>query len=309
MLKLNLWVEDPDVARLDWHCVFDLRDWRVVPTSVCCPMKLHLEDYPCEVGIRHWQTGPPIPILEACARRGFAQVEEDILLNVLNDVLKVSVPDEAEADGDYECDLRLAAMSELMPAWTTTEAHAALHAARTIEHPEQRSDPFLYEEVLSELLTSFEAQTFKQYNAKVTEGRSAGSNDKRTQIRRAKVQKYFKKDPAMKAPIGFKPKAPRYAMPKNPKADHATQFIQKNIPKEIDVIQDDYNGRWKIVSQTGEWRSVSWTRRGFPSACALGMYYAWRFFEDITGATSRVNMEDLAKTVVDLDLGEGDAPE
>ena len=99
-----------------------------------------------------------------------------------------------------------------------------------------------------------------------------------------------------------KAKPPRFAMKKDARTATATTFLQKNMPPDIVAVEDDYNGRWRILSpQTGEWRSVSWSKRGFPAAIQLALYWAWLFYEPYTGQGPPFNMNELIEEIVDID--------
>ena len=86
-------------------------------------------------------------------------------------------------------------------------------------------------------------------------------------------------------------------MPVNPTAALATDFLKKHGPSDVSFVQDDYNGRWRIVSPTGEWKSVSWTRRGFTEAVAIALFQSYEFQTSLTGELAPFNMEDLAAEI------------
>ena len=82
---------------------------------------LGVKDYTKHSGCFLWQTGPSIDVLRFQAKRGFALLEEDSLLELLQH-RKAPIPDEAKCAGDPKLELTLTAISSVLPATTLEEA-------------------------------------------------------------------------------------------------------------------------------------------------------------------------------------------
>ena len=97
--------------------------------------------------------------------------------------------------------------------------------------------------------------------------------------------------------MAFSPKLkkPRFAVPPDPNADKVTLLLEQHVPSCINVIQDNYNGRWRIVCESGEWKSVSWTKRGFESALVLATLHAHFLATVYTGIESDYDLEKIQK--------------
>ena len=254
-----------------------------------------------ELGIHAWQTGPLQEVLQAQAEKGFAHVPEESTMQVLTEILGVGLPEELKGH-DFDQELRLKAMSKLRPDWLDVDATKALHQCYLEEHPEAAQEPILYADLLEELITKFEATEMNNYDNKIINSRATVSY--RSKMRTDQVSKYFKpKYGKKKGPLK---KPPRYAMPLNPTAELATDFLRLHAPPSVAILQDDFNGRWRVVSESGEWRSISWTRRGFQNALSIALFQAYEFEAILTGVPAPFNMKELADEIASFGTEEGD---
>ena len=80
---------------------------------------------------------------------------------------------------------------------------------------------------------------------------------------------------------------------KDPHAAEGTTYLTRNAPSTTEYVQDDYNQRWRVISHSGQWKSVSWTRRGMEAAVALSLYHGWRLHKEYTGENATFDMDDL----------------
>jgi hypothetical protein len=115
------------------------------------------------------------------------------------------------------------------------------------------------------------------------------------QTRERYVGKYFKAGPAPKYTTAQK-KAPRWL----PSQDTATtevitNWISKYAPPDVEIQCDDYNGRWRVIAPTLDWKSVSWTKRGYEKAALEVIHQAWEYQRDWCGAVAPFSLVDLAK--------------
>ena len=96
------------------------------------------------------------------------------------------------------------------------------------------------------------------------------------------------------APSQTKPgKAPRWLHKHDERVEHVTSFLMKHKPRTVELIEDAYNGRWRVVSRELCWRSISWTKRGFKVAVAEVLYQAWQYHKDSTGRWPPFCLEEL----------------
>ena len=63
----------------------------------------------------------------------------------------------------------------------------------------------------------------------------------------------------------------------------ATAWLLANIPSSISLEEDEYQGRWRILCDSGSCKSVAWSRRGLPHACDLVLYHSWNMHTPHTG--------------------------
>ena len=109
--------------------------------------------------------------------------------------------------------------------------------------------------------------------------------------RKASVDKFFKPFPKK---ASAKKKAPRWKAPKNQAVPAATAWLLANIPSSISLEEDEYQGRWRILCDSGSCKSVAWSRRGLPHACDLVLYHSWNMHTPHTGEEPPFdNIEEL----------------
>ena len=96
------------------------------------------------------------------------------------------------------------------------------------------------------------------------------------------LHKYFKKPPAPKLSAVHK-RPPRW-LPNNAEINIAavSQWIEKHAPPSVKIERDDYNGRWRVISANLDWRSISWTKRGYKKAAFEVLSQAWAYHKDYT---------------------------
>ena len=113
--------------------------------------------------------------------------------------------------------------------------------------------------------------------------------------RATRALKYFKRAPAV-----AKKRLAKYKPNVLDESQSANEFLAKYKPPETIIQPDPYNGRWRIIApEFHEWKSVSWSKRGWEKAVMLTLYTAWKFEERYTGVASPYKMEDLRKAFSD----------
>ena len=82
----------------------------------------------------------------------------------------------------------------------------------------------------------------------------------------ASAGKFFNPFPK-RAGASAKKKAPRWKAPQNPDVPAATQWLLAVIPHSISLEEDQHQGRWRILCDSGCCKSVAWSRRSLSHAC------------------------------------------
>ena len=80
------------------------------------------------------------------------------------------------------------------------------------------------------------------------------------------MENFFEPIPK-KAVASTTKKAPRGKASPNPDVPVATQWLLANIPSSISLEEDEYQGRWRILCDSGCCKSVAWRGRGLSHAC------------------------------------------
>ena len=233
---------------------------------------------PC---IAHWEYGPEKDILKAIAERGFAFVSEASCEALLSDLGH----DAPAPDGDSpnrKTELALKCMQVIEPEWTDVQALQALNRAFLLENPDTYADLRAHTKHVEEVVTNVEKKKVHDYHEALSQTRTAKKTMKN--IRQSRVHAYFKKSKMMldyekrpKQPI------PRWLPAKDPRTKTVTAWIGRHMPADVKLVEDDYNGRWRVIAPDGQWKSISWTKRGYKEASALTLSKAWEFQEDHCG--------------------------
>ena len=75
--------------------------------------------------------------------------------------------------------------------------------------------------------------------------------------------------------------------------DAVTRWILTHTPESVTIECDNYSGRWRVVSLTPEWKSISWTKRGYDKAALEVVHQAWVFHEDCLSEHAPSDLEEL----------------
>ena len=65
------------------------------------------------------------------------------------------------------------------------------------------------------------------------------------------------------------------------------------------IVCDDYNGRWRVISPSMEWKSISWTKRGYQNAALEATHQSWVYYQDATGHTAPFSLTELRERYSD----------
>ena len=251
-----------------------------------------------ELGVRKHECGPPTDVLAAQANRGFAFVSETACEKLLHKKAK-AVPEEHGPDLDRKTILAMACIAAIKPDMSAENVSKNLNAAFVAENPDCYADLQVDEDVLSDVVDKGEAKKMAEYTLGVQKCKAKKSHVIHT--RDKLVGQYFKSaGPVIYTPSQKKP--PRWLPPKDcATTEPITKWIEGYCPPDVTIQCDDYNGRWRVIAPTLEWKSISWTKRGYEKAALEVIHQAWLFQHDWNGQTSPFSLDDLAKRYLDMD--------
>jgi hypothetical protein len=233
----------------------------------------------------------PKPVLEEQADLGFAFVSESACESLLKMKGK-ELPEGSEDEVHRKTTLALACLAAIKPHLDTQEAAKAVSKAFVAENPDCYASLHVDEDALCDVLNKGEAKKITEYNVEVQKTRAAKALAMQT--REMYVERYFKKAPAPKYTTVMK-KQPRWLPSQDTAATSViTAWIEKHLPQGVEVQCDDYNGRWRVISPLMEWKSISWTKRGYEKAALEVIHQAWEYGYDWNGLSAPFNMEELA---------------
>ena len=107
------------------------------------------------------------------------------------------------------------------------------------------------------------------------------------------VAEYFKAPPPRAYTATVK-KGPKWVAAKDKENVQAiTKFIRSFCPVGPVVSLDEIQGRWRIVSQNLDWKSISWTKRGYEKAACMTIHQAWAFHHYCAGEKSPFDLKAL----------------
>ena len=162
------------------------------------------------------------------------------------------------------------------------------------ENPTISEDLKLTEDVLYECVNHNEIKDCRKHVDNIV--RTKAYMRKMCQDRAKRGAKYFKPKHAKSA----KRKAPAYKpLPRAP-LQAATDFILKYGPDNCECVCDDYNGRYRCFAPMAlEWRSHSWSRRGYSACAALCLQTLWDYELRYFGTECPFDLKELVSTLVD----------
>ena len=237
-------------------------------------------------------TAAPKGVLEAQADLGFAFVSESACEALLKEKGK-ELPDGSEDEVHRKTILALACVSAIKPDIDAHEASKTTNRAFLAENPDCYASLHVDEDALCDVLNKGEAKKITEYNVQVqaTKANKALAMQTREQY----VGKYFKKGPAPKYSAAQK-KQPRWLPGQDTAATSViTDWIGKYLPTDVQVQCDDYNGRWRVIAPTLEFRSISWTKRGYEKAALEVIHQGWEYQRDWSGLDAPFSLGELEK--------------
>ncbi len=183
-------------------------------------------------------------------------------------------------------------MKAIEPQWTEEDATRALNRALLLENSDTYAELPISADLVAEVATNVETRTVKEYAADMEKVQA--TRKYKAASREALMLAHFGVKPVAKAKPKAKPEpCPRWQARPKDKVQDATAFIQKHKPESVAVITDEANGRWLLVPQDKQRRSLSWTKRGLAAATAEVLHAAWTFHIDGTGENPPFRLEKL----------------
>lgn len=193
--------------------------------------------------------------------------------------------------------LALACISAIKPAVSLEEASIAINKAFLAENPDCYADLHVEDDVLRDVLDIGEAAKVQEYTEKVKQSVARKDIVMRTRDKYAKT--HFKRSDRVRRYSALQKKVPRW-LPEQDKVTTAlvAEWIEKYRAPDVAIVCDDYNGRWRVVAPTLDWRSISWTKRGHEKTAMEVLMQSWAYQKDWNGLLSPFSMDELAKELV-----------
>jgi hypothetical protein len=203
-----------------------------------------------------------------------------------------------EDDVDRKTELAIACIAATKPDMSDVEVAACIARAFVEEHPDCYSDVLVDNDALTDVVNAGEAKKIAESTAISQAVKAKKSMVMDTRDR--KLHKYFKKTPQPKFSASQK-KVPRWLPSRDEtNTSQITDWIMKHGPSSTSVVCDDYNGRWRVISANLDWRSISWTKRGYQQAAFEVLRQAWLYHQDYTGHKCPFDMSSLEKKWEDV---------
>jgi len=231
-----------------------------------------------------------LSVLDAQADQGFAHVSEAACQEVLA-FKKKDLPPGDEDGQDRKTILAIACIAAIKPDLTDVEAAHRINIAFIEEHPNYYGDLLIDPDSIAEVVEKTEAKQIAERAAATAVVRA--KKTLAAQTRQTVLRRYFKQAAAMKYSAAQR-KQPRWLPPRDEKNTTAiTKWIIDHTPTSVTIVCDDYNGRWRVISADLNWRSVSWTKRGFQNAALEVVHQAWLYECDSTGRSAPFDLGEL----------------
>ena len=65
------------------------------------------------------------------------------------------------------------------------------------------------------------------------------------------------------------------------------------LPGTCKVAVDAGQGRWRVISDDLQWKSISWTKRGYETAALEAIHQGWLYHCDASPHKCPFNLEEL----------------
>lgn len=244
----------------------------------------------------------PVPLLEYQAEHAFSGVPEKFLRKLYGHMGKPA-PD-IQAGEDYECQLALGLMQDLLHELNPEQTKQMLRARATVQAEDSNFLEVLDSFASSEVLDDVAGRAEKQF-CKTLVNDARGGSSRREELF-AKIDKTVSRVAATggkkvsKAAAKAKAKASRSHAAKglsdkrwwNSVRGDAS-FVELHGPPVGRIVKDDDNGRFFVVYPGEHRKSVSWTQRGMNSASIAALQWWWTYHTRATGEVPPQFVSDL----------------
>jgi hypothetical protein len=251
------------------------------------------KDYTSAIGCSLFQIGAARSVLDCQCARGFAFVLEGVLQRLL-EVAGDAVPVHHEAVGDFKFELSLQVMQKLKPEMTFEQVAMATNLCFSLENPDADKQLSVGAELIGELCRPADAKDIKGYASDVSKAKVRKAAFLKT--RNTRISNFF-----AGCPVGTKKlqKPPRFPMKPSAMADEVEVWLNAYLPPGnlVKVALDQYNGRFRVINYDLQWKSISYTQRGFLAATSMVLHQAWSYYTEWTGLPP---LFDLAQLVPDF---------
>ena len=265
------------------------------------PRSRPVQDRHQKCRIASLQIGPPRKLMKYHAYYGCSGLSEDTMEEMLKGICVL--PDVGSAGGDYRTEMSLALISKAEPTWKDADARRALNRGYALENPDMHATLLADPDLIGSVLNNIEARKLAEYAKSLEIGKAKRSHFAASSELR--LPRYFKTAaPKAKGKAKAKAKAniPRWLPDKDPRTADVTRWLEKYKPPTVAIVEDDYNGRWRVISEDSSWRSISWTKRGFRTAALEVLRFAWTLEFATTGDVPDFDMDLLERELTD-DIG------
>ena len=204
--------------------------------------------------------------------------------------LEKEIP-EAGDDCPYrKTELALAFAAAIKPDFTDVQAAGCINAALMADNPDVYSDLYVDSDALGDVVTATEAKALAEYAAGIQSIQA--QKELVLEARDNILHTYFAK-PAPKMHSRTEEATAVVARKDEKNTDAITRWILTHTPESVTIECDNYNGRWRVVSLTLEWKSISWTKRGCEKAALEVVHQAWVFHKDCLSEQAPFDLEEL----------------
>ena len=234
-----------------------------------------------QIGLAARVTGVPVSIQEAMARRGFANIPKDILVEIMRSS-GVDIDDHID-----EYDLIVAAIKKFWEG--VSELDLLLAAAKRFQHQERLTDDAFFED---EAVMSL----FDEADLKEVQKTSAYLHKHEAYSTRCKKEA---KQYAKKATKGVKKKGVKQTLkdigppPADTDRASALRYMPESLFK-LGIYKDNKNGRWQAYHAISGSCSRSWTLHGEREALIATLSWIWKQAFLIEGTECPYKFLDLS---------------
>lgn len=249
------------------------------------------KDKVAHLGVRMQEHGPRLSVLEAQVEQGFAFVSEGACTQLLHTKKKLApMP---EVDEDWKTRLTMACIAAIKPDLSQEEVSAKINAAYLLEHPDCYGNQVVDYDLLGDVLDKREAEKMMQYQIGVE--KEYVRKELVMETRDKYVSKLFKRKAPKPAWTKAQKDGPRWLPEQDTKATtEIREWIMKFCGPDVQVQKDDFNGRWRVIAPTKEWKSISWTMRGHEKAAMEAIHMSWKYQADWNGMKSPFDLDTIA---------------